>query len=93
MGLQMSEKKSVTREIKGEYRRAGRKDKTIMLDQFIKLTGHNRKHAIRLLSKKADIQAVATEDGETAVFKPEKKVRPKNRLGKPAPARDTVGAL
>jgi hypothetical protein len=60
----MSEKKSVTREIKGECRRAGRKDKTIMLDQFIKLTGYNRKHAVRLLSEKADIQAAVTADGK-----------------------------
>jgi hypothetical protein len=93
MGLQMSERKSVAREIKREYRKAGKNGKTVMLDQFIKLTGYNRKYAIRLLSKKADIQAVVTADGKTVVFKPEKKVRPKNRLGKPVYTRETVGTL
>jgi hypothetical protein len=42
----------VTREIKKEYRKAGRKEKTVLLDQFVKLTGYNRKYAVRLLSKK-----------------------------------------
>jgi hypothetical protein len=86
-------KKSVAREIKGEYRRAGRKDKTVILDRFIKLTGYNRKHAVRFLSKEAGAQATVTANGETVVFKPEKKSRPKNRLGKPAHARETVAAL
>jgi hypothetical protein len=45
----MSERKSLTREIRGEYCNAGKKDKMVMLDQFIKLTGYNRKYAIRLL--------------------------------------------
>jgi hypothetical protein len=89
----MSEKKSVTREIKGEYRKAGKKDKAVMLDQFVKLTGYNRKYAIRLLSKKEDIQATVIANGKTAVFKPEKKARPKNRLGKPVCTRETVEAL
>jgi hypothetical protein len=89
----MSERKSVTREIRVEYRKAGKKDKMVMLDQFIKLTGYNRKYAIRLLSKKEDVQAVVTANGKTTVFKPEKKARPKNRLGKPACAQETVRVL
>jgi hypothetical protein len=46
-----------------------------MPDQFIKLTGYSRNHAIRLLSEKAGIQATAAEDEKTAVFKPDKKAR------------------
>jgi hypothetical protein len=57
------------------------------------LTGYNRKYAVRLLSKKADTQAAVTADGKTAVFKPEKKIRPKNRLGKPACTREAVETL
>ncbi|MDR0706365.1 MAG: hypothetical protein LBF60_00625 [Treponema sp.] len=34
-----------------------------------------------------------TANGKTAVFKPEKKARPKNRLGKPVCTGETAGAL
>jgi sarcosine oxidase delta subunit len=89
----MREKKAVTREVRGEYRKSARKNKTVILDQFIKLAGYNRKYAVRLLSKKTDIQATVTVNGKTVVFKPEKKARPKNRLGKPVYTRETAGVL
>ena len=38
--------------IVGRYRRAGRQFKTRILDEFCKICGHHRKHAIRLLSMK-----------------------------------------
>jgi hypothetical protein len=64
MGLQMSEKKPVTREIKGAFRKAGKKDKAVMLDHFVNLTGYNRKYTIRFLSKKEDIQATGNSERE-----------------------------
>jgi hypothetical protein len=64
-----------------------------MLDQFVKLTGYNRKYAARLLSQKEGAQATAVANGKTAVFKPEKKARPKNMRGKPVYTKETAGAL
>jgi hypothetical protein len=78
-------KKPVTQEIKREYRMAGRKEKTVLLDQSVKLTGYNRKYAVRLLPKKTDIQAAVAANGKTAVFKPEKKVMPKKQAGETGP--------
>jgi transposase InsO family protein len=36
--------------IKDRYRHAGRKNKKLILDEFCKVCGHHRKHAIRLLN-------------------------------------------
>jgi hypothetical protein len=63
-----------------------------MLDQFIKLTGYNRKYAIRLLSKKEDVQAVVTANGKTVVLKPEKTPSQK-QAWKPVYTQETVGVL
>ena len=40
----------------GKYRGAGRKDKIVMLDQFIKLTGCNRKYAVNAGAPVADLK-------------------------------------
>ena len=45
----MKERKAVTREIVRRYRRANRRAKTKILDEFIQTTGLNRKYAIQLL--------------------------------------------
>jgi hypothetical protein len=37
--------------IKDRYRHAGRKHKKVILDEFCKVCGHHRKHAIRLLNQ------------------------------------------
>jgi len=49
MGLTMRERKAVSREIKGKYRRAGKKEKGNMLDWFCHATGYNRCYAGRVL--------------------------------------------
>lgn len=81
MGLNMKEKKAVTREYKPRYQKATKKEKKDLLDEFIKLTGYHRKSAVRLLSKKPIKQVMVYVDGKPVKIKPEKK-RSANRKGK-----------
>jgi hypothetical protein len=50
MGLSMSEKRAITRETAVRYRKSDRKGKKTILDEFVRMTGYNRKYAIHLLS-------------------------------------------
>ncbi|MDR2795435.1 MAG: hypothetical protein LBB47_01840, partial [Spirochaetaceae bacterium] len=73
MGLHMNEQKAVTRETREEYHKAGKKEKGLILDQYVRLTGYNRKYAVRLLSKPVAGKTVMTViDGKTVVYKAEK---------------------
>lgn len=45
MGLTMGQRKAVTREMANRYRRASKRQKAAMLDQFVKLHGCTRHHA------------------------------------------------
>jgi hypothetical protein len=45
MGLTMKEKKAVTRQIRSRYQKSKRKEKSDILNEFIQLTGYNRKYA------------------------------------------------
>ena len=47
--LTMRHKKAITKELRDRYRKASKKDKTMMLDEFIRLTGYNRSYAARAL--------------------------------------------
>jgi hypothetical protein len=48
----MQEKKSVTKHVRSRYLKAGRKEKSAILDEFIMITGYkNRKYAMRILNK------------------------------------------
>ncbi len=51
MGLTMKEKKAVTKEQAKRYRRASRKEKGVMLNEFTALTGYNRTYASYVLSR------------------------------------------
>ena len=46
-------KREYLEKIRPRYRRAGRKYKTAILDEFCRICGHHRKHALRLLNQKA----------------------------------------
>jgi hypothetical protein len=46
----MHEKKALTREVSKRYQKAGRKEKTRILDELVKTTGYNRKYALHLLA-------------------------------------------
>jgi hypothetical protein len=78
----MQEKKAVTRQIRSRYLKAGRKEKSAILDEFIQITGYkNRKYALRILNQPEVPQALLVVKGKTVKLKPQKK-RPANRTGK-----------
>jgi hypothetical protein len=82
----MNERKAVTRETRGEYHKAGKKEKGLILDQYVRLTGYNRKYAVRVLSKPAADKTVMTVmtviDRKTVVYQAEKKDEAEKTLGK-----------
>ena len=49
MGLTMTERKAVVRQMATRYRRAGKKDKGRLLDELVALTGYNRRYAMGVL--------------------------------------------
>ena len=49
MGLTMSERKAVVRQMASRYRRASKKDKGRLLDELVALTGYNRRYAMGVL--------------------------------------------
>ena len=49
MGLKMREKQSVSREYAKRYQRSTKNDKSILLNEFIQLTGYRRDYASFLL--------------------------------------------
>ena len=49
MGLTMDEKRSVAAQMAGGYQRARKKQKGVILEQFVELTGYVRRYAARLL--------------------------------------------
>ena len=50
MGLTMRERRAVTRESAGKYRKAAKKKKGGILNEYCELTGYSRKHAITVLN-------------------------------------------
>ncbi|HCL90035.1 MAG TPA: hypothetical protein DHW70_01730 [Candidatus Atribacteria bacterium] len=53
--LTMRQKKVVTKELRDRYQRASKKEKVIMLNEFIRLTGYNRRYACQVLKKKEKV--------------------------------------
>ena len=81
MGLKMSEKRSITRETVARYRKADKKGKQKILDEFTKTTGYNRKYAIHLLSNWGK-ETLHIVDGKLIKFVVGKPGRPKKRRRK-----------
>jgi len=50
----MRQKKAVTRELRDRYQRSSKKEKTIILNGFIQLTGYNRCYACQVLNVKKE---------------------------------------
>jgi hypothetical protein len=51
MGLSMNVKKALTGELAPHYRKAGKKEKSKILDEFVRQTGYNRKYALHILTR------------------------------------------
>ena len=62
-GMNRMAKQELLATIRDRYRASSRKDKSRILDEFIAVTGHHRKHGIRLLSQCEDVS------GKTGVVK------------------------
>jgi hypothetical protein len=92
MGLSMQEKKAVTVQIRFRYQKAKRKEKSVILNEFIQLTAYNRKYALRILNQHQAPQALLVVNGETVKLKPLKK-RPANRTGKKIYTDEVIASL
>lgn len=63
--LTMRQKKAVTRELKDRYQRSSKKEKSIILNGFIQLTGYNRCYACQILNvKKEKVLGYMNIDGK-----------------------------
>ncbi len=58
--LTMRQKKAITKELRDRYQRASKKEKTMVLNEFIRLTGYNRCYACQILKKKGALNYVQT---------------------------------
>jgi hypothetical protein len=93
MGLTMQEKKAVTRQVRSRYKKAGRKEKSVILDEFIKTTGcKNRKYALRILNKPETAESLLFTKGKAVRLSPPKK-RPANRKGKKIYTDEVIAVL
>ena len=77
MGLTMKDKKALMQELAKRYRRSDRKQKTAILDDFIKTTGYRRKYAIHLLANwgKRNTRVIDRELVSGVVGRPKKQKR------------------
>jgi hypothetical protein len=62
--LELSARYAVTREISRRYKKAGKREKGLILNGFLKLTGYHRKYAIHILTNWGKRKLVG-QDGET----------------------------
>jgi hypothetical protein len=81
MGLTMQEKKAVTRQIRSRCQNAQQKEKSDILNEFIQISGYNRKYVLRILNQPPAPQALLAVNGKPVKCKPLKK-RPANRKSK-----------
>jgi hypothetical protein len=77
----MGARKEVTESFRRDYHKAKRKEKTALLDEFVKRTGYDRKYAVKLLRKQPKELLLYTKGGAVKL-KAEKRKRPANRRGK-----------
>ena len=56
-GIDVKAKRELVRAVSERYRHASKKDKRRILDQFVMITGHHRKHSIRLLNSTTELVA------------------------------------
>lgn len=82
--LEMRHRKAVSAETRKRYTKAAKKEKTIILNQFIAITGYNRCYASQILSvKKEKVLGYITTGGKRIKFvleKNKKKKRKKPRI-------------
>ena len=55
-GISKMAKQELLATIRDRYRESSKKDKGRILDEFVAVTGHHRKHGIRLLKQSGDAE-------------------------------------
>ena len=73
--LTMRQKKAVTKELRDRYQRASKKEKTMMLNEFIRLTGYNRSYACQILKKKERVLGYLNIAGKRIKYVADKKMK------------------
>lgn len=89
MRLTMRERGVVTKALAGQYRRASKKEKGMLLDQFVEATGYNRVYAAQLLRNQGRRVRIAPK----TVLEGSTKLRRKSTRRKPTYGPDVVKAL
>ena len=65
-GMSKMAKRELLATIQDRYRVSSKNDKTRILDEFVAVTGHHRKHAIRLLRRSDDAEGRRVRCGVSA---------------------------
>ena len=104
MSLSLKERRAVVREIPNRYKRARKKEKGKILDEFVELTGYNRCYASYLLRTYEKKIAVYDKEGKMRIFiadngcrkrrdRRNKELRLRKRNRKRVYGKDVVNAL
>jgi hypothetical protein len=88
----MQEKKALTREVSKRYQKAGKKEKTLILDELVKTTGYNRKYLLHILANWGKTSTVVLS-GKQARLKASFGKRKKGGGRKPVYTDEFVSAL
>jgi hypothetical protein len=78
--LTMRQKKAVTRELRDRYRKSSKKEKTIMLDEFIRLTRYNRSYAARALRLKEVLGYMHIGGKRVRLVRDKRKIKRKKKI-------------
>ena len=73
--LTMRQKKAISKELRDRYQRASKKEKTMMLNEFIRLTRYNRCYACQILKKKERVLAYLNIAGKRIKYVADKKMK------------------
>jgi len=92
MGLSMQEKKALTNEISKRYQKAGKKEKTEILNELVKTTGYNRKYILHVLANWGKTSVVRM-DGKAVRLKASPNKRRKGGGRKPKYTGDFIIVL
>jgi len=75
----MRQKKAVTKELKDRYQRSSKKEKTIILNGFIQLTGYSRPYAARALRIKEVLGYINIAGKRVRLVRDKRKIKRKKK--------------
>jgi hypothetical protein len=92
MGLDMKSRQKITGEVSSRYRDAGKKEKSVILNEFVQTTGYSRKYAIHIL-KNYGKKCTAIIDGKPVEIIASAKERRKGGGRKPKYGDDVIDVV